>query len=293
MSQHDYDIANQQGSPFRADLNAVLAAIQSMNSGGTAPENTVAYMPWADTASGLLKIRNAANSGWVEVAALSNFAMPSVQKQLATAFTTTGTSTAYLLTPAPAIAANTAGTRFRVSFHTAPTGTPTLAVSGQAALPLKYKDITGTKQTITSVHVPANWTADVETDGTDWLVINIAPFLWANVLEADGPGSGLNADLLDGQHASYFSPTTHNHNGVYVGVDNGHNALGSFCFGRVYNSSDAPGTLFSGSSISPACLYESGNIHYSGTLSGTWRCLGQLFGSGYGYSAVTLWQRVA
>lgn len=174
MSQHDYDIANQQGAPFRADVNAVLAAIQSNNSGGTAPTNTVAYMPWADTASGVLKIRNAANNGWVDVALLSNFALPSVQKQLATAFTTTGTSTAYLLTPAPAIAANAAGLRFRVKFHTPPGASPTMAVSGQTALPLKYKDASGTKQDITSIQVPSNWIADVETDGTDWVVLTIA-----------------------------------------------------------------------------------------------------------------------
>ncbi|MBI4997277.1 MAG: hypothetical protein HZC22_10355 [Rhodocyclales bacterium] len=174
MSQHDQVIDDQEGSTFLAELNQALAAIFSNNSGGTEPAVTVAYQWWADTAAGMLKQRNAANNGWVSVALLSNFALPSVQGQLATRFTTTGSSTAYLLTPAPAISANTAGLRFRVAFHTAAGATPTLAVSGQTALPLKYKDSVGVKQAITSAQVPANWVGDVETDGTDWVLVDIA-----------------------------------------------------------------------------------------------------------------------
>jgi hypothetical protein len=69
MAQHDYIIDNGPGAAVRADLNSALAAIQSQNSGGTAPAAPtyppVAYMPWADTATGIYKIRNAANDGWI------------------------------------------------------------------------------------------------------------------------------------------------------------------------------------------------------------------------------------
>jgi hypothetical protein len=65
MAQHDYIIANQSGPSFRADLNNALAAIVSNNSGATAPATTYAYMPWADTTTGLFKIRNGANSAWI------------------------------------------------------------------------------------------------------------------------------------------------------------------------------------------------------------------------------------
>jgi hypothetical protein len=66
MAQHaDYIIANQSGPSFRADLNNALAAIVSNNSGATEPATTYAYMPWADTATGLFKIRNGANSAWI------------------------------------------------------------------------------------------------------------------------------------------------------------------------------------------------------------------------------------
>jgi hypothetical protein len=67
MAQHDYNIANQSGQAFRADLNNALAAIVSGNSGASAPSTTFAYQYWVDTSStpALLKQRNAANNAWV------------------------------------------------------------------------------------------------------------------------------------------------------------------------------------------------------------------------------------
>ena len=97
-----------------------------------------------------------------------------LQVQLATAFTTGGTSTAFTLTPTPAITANTTNQRFRVNFNAAAGTTPTLAVSGLTAKNLKYKDSTGTKQAITSAQVPSGWISDVEYDGTDWVVLSVA-----------------------------------------------------------------------------------------------------------------------
>lgn len=65
MAQHDYVIANGTGAAVRSDLNNALAAIVSQNSGTTAPATTYAYQWWADTTAGLLKLRNAANNGWI------------------------------------------------------------------------------------------------------------------------------------------------------------------------------------------------------------------------------------
>jgi len=67
MATHDYDIANQSGAAFRTDLNNALAAIQSNNSNSSSPSTTVAYQWWADTSTGILKIRNSSNNGWVEL----------------------------------------------------------------------------------------------------------------------------------------------------------------------------------------------------------------------------------
>lgn len=76
MAQHDYIIDNQPGAAFRADLNAALAAIVTLNSGPTAPSPTYPHQLWADTASGILKMRNAANTAWVDVLSL-NTGLPS------------------------------------------------------------------------------------------------------------------------------------------------------------------------------------------------------------------------
>jgi hypothetical protein len=53
------------------DVNAALDALNTKNSGAAAPAVTEAYMWWADTTTGLLKIRNAANSAWVTVGTLA------------------------------------------------------------------------------------------------------------------------------------------------------------------------------------------------------------------------------
>lgn len=51
-------------------LPAQLEALRTLFSGASAPSATVARMLWADTTTGLLKQRNAADSGWDVVARL-------------------------------------------------------------------------------------------------------------------------------------------------------------------------------------------------------------------------------
>jgi len=72
MAQHDYIIENQSGAAFRADLNNGLAAIVSQNSGTNQPSTTYAYQWWADTTTGLLKLRNAANNAWITIGTLAD-----------------------------------------------------------------------------------------------------------------------------------------------------------------------------------------------------------------------------
>ena len=72
MAQHDYIIANQSGAAFRSDLNNGLAAIVSQNSGAAQPSTTYAYQWWADTTTGLLKLRNAANNAWITIGTLAD-----------------------------------------------------------------------------------------------------------------------------------------------------------------------------------------------------------------------------
>jgi len=67
MAQHDYVIGNQSGAGFRSDINIALSAIVSQNSGATAPSTTYAYQLYANTTSGNMQIRNAANSAWIDL----------------------------------------------------------------------------------------------------------------------------------------------------------------------------------------------------------------------------------
>ena len=66
--QHDLEISTgdaNTGSTVRAELNSALQALGSCQSGATEPTTTYAYMFWADTSTGLLKQRNAADNAWI------------------------------------------------------------------------------------------------------------------------------------------------------------------------------------------------------------------------------------
>ncbi len=68
MPQHDFEITNADakgGLAFRAAVNAALQALATLSSGATEPTTPYAYQHWADTTTGLLKIRNAVNSAWI------------------------------------------------------------------------------------------------------------------------------------------------------------------------------------------------------------------------------------
>ena len=68
MSQvTDYIIANDTGANVRSDINAVLGAIQTLNSGSSDPSANVAFQLSVNTTSNLLKLRNAANNGYIEI----------------------------------------------------------------------------------------------------------------------------------------------------------------------------------------------------------------------------------
>ncbi len=96
MSQHDLSIANGTGAAVRSDLNGALAALGTNSSGATAPTTTYAFQFWADTTTGLLKIRNAANSAFVTVGTLAstNLGLASLTGATFTGDVILGTTTA-------------------------------------------------------------------------------------------------------------------------------------------------------------------------------------------------------
>lgn len=78
MSQHDMNLANAAGAAFRADLNLALGALVGNSSGAAEPATMFAYQLWADTTSGWLKQRNAANTGWIKLSPLGTAAVVDV-----------------------------------------------------------------------------------------------------------------------------------------------------------------------------------------------------------------------
>lgn len=94
------------------------------------------------------------------------------QTQLYTAFTTTGATGAFVLTPSPAIAAYAANQRFRVKFHAVGSGSDTINVSGFGEKSIKQYDRAGAK---VSAVITANQLTDVEYDGVDFVILDPLP----------------------------------------------------------------------------------------------------------------------
>jgi hypothetical protein len=69
----DYHLANQSGAQFRAELNLILAALQSCAYGAAAPATTTAGQVWVDASGAIpvLKLRNALDTGWIALGSLA------------------------------------------------------------------------------------------------------------------------------------------------------------------------------------------------------------------------------
>ena len=67
MAQHDYVIDNSTGANVRTDINQVLQAILSNNQGTSEPSATAAGMLFFDTNNDLMKMRNEANSDFINL----------------------------------------------------------------------------------------------------------------------------------------------------------------------------------------------------------------------------------
>ncbi len=93
MATHDYSLANQSGAAFRGDLNNALAAIASNNSSSTDPATTFAHQFYYDTGDTTFKIRNAANSAYINVSAVGGAETANFGLALAASPSFTGTAT--------------------------------------------------------------------------------------------------------------------------------------------------------------------------------------------------------
>ena len=71
MAQNDFAIPNQGGQAFRLDVQDALQSLAGHSSGATDPNTAVGttypYQFWADTNNSVMKMRNGADSGWIEL----------------------------------------------------------------------------------------------------------------------------------------------------------------------------------------------------------------------------------
>ena len=65
--QSSIALQDTPGFPFRQAINAALETLITQNAGPTEPSPAYAFQWWADTTTGILKQRNAANNDWVEI----------------------------------------------------------------------------------------------------------------------------------------------------------------------------------------------------------------------------------
>jgi len=104
MAQHDYNIANADGATVRSDLNNVLSAIQSNNSGSGDPSSLVAGMFYYDSGDNIFKIIATNGSTITNLFTLSASGNTNVATDIASEFTTTQNFNATTLTDAATVA---------------------------------------------------------------------------------------------------------------------------------------------------------------------------------------------
>jgi len=136
-----------------------------------------------------------------------------IQAQTYTAFTTGGTSSAFTLTPAPAITAYAENQTFDVEFNAASTGTPTLNISAVGAKSLKYRDALGALVTCGTL-IPSGWRSKVTYDGTDMIVREMPT---AVITVGQGRMTKVGSDLVFARYQGRFLTA----NGVVYEIPSG------------------------------------------------------------------------
>jgi hypothetical protein len=244
MAQADYVVANDTGAAVRSDLNGQLAAIVSNNSGATEPATMYAYQWWADTTTGLLKLRNSANSAWIELRQLDGeFTTVPVEDGSAGApsiyFKTSGTDTGLYSPGADQVGISTGGTaRVIVDSNGA-------TLNGQGDLRFADSD----SSHFIALQAPATITTDVtltlpSADGTSGQFISTDG---SGTLSFATPASGA-SNLADGSAAT---PSVNYSADTNTGIFRAGNDLLAFSTGGTERAQfDASGRLLIGTSTS-------------------------------------------
>ena len=259
MSQHDFNIANQSFPATRTDLNNALVALASNSSGDNEPATKYANQFWYETDTNKLKIRNEANSDWIEIATLDQSGN-SVQS-ITTAGLTLG-STAISASGAE-INQLDAVTRGSIIYGNSSGATARLSA--------------GNAETI------------LKSDGTDifWAASPTAATTLTRGQIIYGNPSGTTAALSAGSANQVLTSDGQDISWAAAGSSTDLAAVGTYAFMRATSGGGyAAGSTKAGSSL----YYADSNQSYSGSPgTGTWRAMG------YGQYAdrSTLWVRIS
>ena len=197
MATHDYVVSNGTGAAVRSDLNGALAAIVSQNSSASAPATMYAYMLWADTTAGIMKMRNGANSAWISLWELDGtFIATDISLSAGTAgapslYFTGDTNTGIYSPGADQVALTTGGTQRLAADTAAVTSTlPVVHPLGAVGTP----SITFTGDLNTGLFSPAADTVALVTGGTNRLHITSTGLVG---LGSSSPALRLHASIAD------------------------------------------------------------------------------------------------
>lgn len=84
MAVSDYLISDQTAEEVRLEINDALEAIATNNANPSVPPATFPHMWWYDTTNDVLKMRNAADDDWIDIAYINQAVSPNELTLLAT-----------------------------------------------------------------------------------------------------------------------------------------------------------------------------------------------------------------
>ena len=262
MAQHDYVIANGTGAAVRSDLNNALAAIVSQNSGATAPATTYAYQWWADTTTGLLKLRNGANNAWITLFQLDGeWSTLAVENGSAAApsiyFKDSGTDTGFYSPGTDQVAISTGGTGRLFVSSTGLVGIGTSTIRGTSLLDARGDISFGSNATYYGLLSYNAGTGHIETTSGD------GGFKW---IRASGPATSMTLDSSGRLGVGTTSPGSLLHvagevrigssASYYARIDHDSASTGS----NIYDHSDSGGHIFKNGGAERLRIDSSGRL---------------------------------
>lgn len=240
-----YGEANWGGTAAADAAASAVAAASSAATASTAATNS------ANSASAASTSASAAAAS----AASVGFTLTDLQTQGKTAATSAGAAPAFTVATNPAYDALAAGQRMRVKFHAAgTTGSNTLNRDGLGAKKIVQYDYSGTKVSATVV---AGMLADVEYDGTDFVILN--PL---SVGSATGKNRILNGAFDVWQLGTIFIISSHRQKTADRWNFDWNGTLGTMIIQRVNNLVQDNGLMFKNGVRLTQTGGASGNTHY-------------------------------